>query len=81
MLLKLNAQAVAKYKMKNEVQNKVTTAQIKDVIKLDLEAMENPEDDFRHVFVEDIEEDLEVEGEAEEVPDDVTMQDVEDAFG
>ena len=76
MILKLNSQAVAKYKQKNDVEKKFSPEQVKDIISLDLEAMENPEDELQDVFVEDIE----VEGEADDVPDDVTINEVEDVF-
>ena len=60
MLLKLNSKVVAKFKERHKLEAKVTAGQVKDLIRVDLEAMMNPEEeDFEAVFIED----LEVEGE------------------
>lgn len=78
MLLKLNSQAVLKYKEKHKVEKKFTPAETRDCIRVDLEAMANPEDDSEEEYVEDLED---IEGEAEDVPNDVTMVEVEDNIG
>ena len=77
MLLKLNSQAVLKYKEKHKVEKKFTPAETRDLIRVDLEAMANPEDDSEE-YVEDLED---IEGEADDVPNDVTMVEVEDNIG
>ena len=77
MLLKLNSKVVAKFKERHKLEAKVTAGQVKDLIRVDLEAMMNPEEeDFEAVFIED----LEVEGEAESVPPEVTLMEVEDSL-
>ena len=76
MLLKLNAQVVAKFKEKYKLETKVTPAQVKNIIRVDLEVMQNPEDDFEGAYIEDIE----VEGEADDVPPEVTLIEVEDSL-
>ena len=77
MLLKLNSQAVLKYQEKHKVEKKFTPAETRDLIRVDLEAMANPEDDSEE-YVEDLED---IEGEADDVPNDVTMVEVEDNIG
>ena len=67
---------VATYKAKNDVKKKFSPEQIKDIIRLNLVAIENPEDEAQDLFVEDIQ----VEGEADDVPVDVTMNELEDVF-
>lgn len=77
MLLKLNSKVVAKFKERHKLEAKVTAGQVIDLIRVDLEAMMNPEEeDFEAVFIED----LEVEGEAEGVPPEVTLMEVEDSL-
>ena len=77
MLLKLNSQAALKYQEKHKVEKKFTPAETRDLIRVDLEAMANPEDDSEE-YVEDLED---IEGEADDVPNDVTMVEVEDNIG
>jgi len=73
MLLKLNSMTVAKYKEKYKYDKKFTPAQTKDIIRTDLEAMDDPEADFnREGFVEDI------EGDQDDGGDEVSVFEVED---
>ena len=73
ILLKLNCEAVKRYKEEHQVEKKFTPGQLKDIIRVDLEAATmNLEEDVNGIFVEDMEDD------PNDVPDDVTMHEVED---
>lgn len=73
MLLKLNSMNVAKYNEKYKYEKKFTPAQTDNIIRIDLEAMDNPEIDInREGFVEDI------EGDHDDDAEEVTLFEVED---
>lgn len=73
MLLKLNSMNVAKYNEKYKYEKKFTAAQTENIIRIDLEAMDNPEIDInREGFVEDI------EGDHDDDAEEVTLFEVED---